>query len=172
MKKEKNTFEESLKIALLFCNAWDQEELSDEILADKISDLIKTENGARGFFVISLSSDSPLMDRLPDPIVQKLRFGGDLIVDLTVRNLTMSSAMAVTHKRNKQFDQENSSKRIQRRCIELLRLLEPKLVKNRIESLLEGTKGIGKDVIFLKRWGYDNEQIQSIVSAINSIPEN
>ena len=54
-------------------------------------------DGARGFFVISLAGDSPLMDRLPDPLQMQLRAAGDGVVDLTVRNLAMSTAMALHH---------------------------------------------------------------------------
>ena len=41
-------------------------------------------------FVISLAGDSPLMDRLLDPLQPQLRAAGDGVVDLTVRNLAMS----------------------------------------------------------------------------------
>ena len=153
MKQHKADFEEALKIASFWCNAWDQEELSDEVLADKIADLLSKKEGARGFFVISLSSNSPLMDRLPNPLIIKLREAGEFVVDLTVRNLAMSTAMAVFHNNKKDSTQRASSERIKLRCIELLKLLEPKLVKKRLELLLDATQGKkGKDMEFIKRW--------------------
>lgn len=172
MNKQKPAFEQALEIASFWCNAWNQGELSDEVLADKVLDLLKQKEGARGFFVISLSSDCPLMDRLPEPLIFSLRAEGEYVIDLTIKNMAMSSAMAIFHKRNKNSDQQNSSERIKRRCIELLRLLEAKLVKERLEVLLEATQGNGKDVEFLRRWNYDEEQISAISESIHSIAEN
>ncbi len=165
------SFEEAMNAASLWCSAWEAEEISDEVLADRVSELLKSKNGVRGFFVISLSSDSPLMDRLPEALIFQLREAGELVVDITVKNLVMSSAMALHHKRNKSDHQKSSSQKIQRRCIEILRLLEPNTVKERLESFLQATQGEGKDVAFLARWNYDQEQKQCIVQGINSIAE-
>ena len=162
MSKKELTFEEAIQVATLWCNAWEREELSDEVLADRIGELIGTKIGARGFFVVSLSSNSPLMDRLPEALVFKLIEGKEVVVDLTVRNLAMSTAMAIEHKRNNDLEKEYSSKRVAYRCIELLKLLETNSVKSRIEKLSEATKGYGEDIEFLNRWGYDQEQINAI----------
>ena len=72
---------------------WENGELSDEVLADRVAELVASRDGARGFFVVSLAGDSPLMDRLPDSVALVLRAGGDGVVDLSVRNLAMSTAM-------------------------------------------------------------------------------
>ena len=164
------TFEEAIHCALLWCNAWDKGELSDEVFADRVAELLESMNGARGFFVVSLSSECPLMDRLPEPLIFKFREAKELVVDLTVKNLAMSSAMAIQHKRNQDESQLSGSLRISTRCIEILRLLDPLLVKKRIEKLLEGTNGIGEDVDFINRWGYDSEQKSAIAVNILSIP--
>ncbi len=171
MNIENSDFEEALKKASFWCNAWESGELSDEVLADKVSDLLNDDEGARGFFVISLTSESPLMDRLPEPLVNKLQEGGEFIIDLVVKNLAMSSAMTLFHKRQKNYDLKNSSERIKRRCIEILRLLDSHLVKERLEILLNGIKGFGKDNGLIKRWNYDKEQITAISESIFLVPE-
>ncbi len=171
MNKAHSYFEEALKQASFWCNAWEAGELSDEVLADKVSDLLHKEEGARGFLVISLTSESPLMDRLPEPLVNKLQKEGEFIIDLVVKNLAMSSAMTVFHNKQKNFDLKNSSERIKRRCIEILRVLDSSLVKERLEVLLNGIKGFGKDSDFLKRWNYDREQVKAISESIFLIPE-
>ena len=112
MNKKKPTFEQSINASLIWCNAWENGQLSDEVLADRVSDLLETETGARGFFVISLSSDCPLMDRLPDPFLMELRGRGELIVDLTTRNMAMSTAMAISHERDNNEEQKRKSIRI------------------------------------------------------------
>ena len=172
MKRQNPSFEEAMNAASLWCTAWEEGELSDEVLADRVFELLKTKAGARGFFAISLSSDSALMDRLPDTLIFQLRASGEAIVDITAKNLAMSTAMEIHHIRNKNTEQKAGSERIKQRCIELLRLLEPNSVKTRLENLLQATKqDKGIDVEFLNRWNYDNEQKKAIEISINSVAE-
>ena len=49
------TFKQAINASMLWCNAWENEELSDEVLADRVAELLATRDGARGFFVIMLS---------------------------------------------------------------------------------------------------------------------
>ena len=100
MTELKPTFEQAMNASIIWCKNWDDDEISDEVLAERIGELLKNIDSARGFFVISLSSDSKLMDRLPDPLIYQLREAGELIVDLTVKNLAMSSAMEIHHLEN------------------------------------------------------------------------
>jgi hypothetical protein len=93
------------------------------------------------------------------------------VVDLTARNLAMSTAMALHHGRSGDTGQQGGSERVQLRCTELLRLLEPGAVKQRLETLLEGTAGRGDDVAFLDRWGYDAEQKAAIGEAVLAVAE-
>ncbi len=93
------TFPEAMSLCAERIALWDAGELSDEVLADEVGQLVMHRDGARGFFVVSLTVDSPLMDRLPESLVVQLRQAGEGVVDLTVRNLAMSSAMLVHHRR-------------------------------------------------------------------------
>ncbi len=172
MKTIKPNFEEAMNVAALWCKAWEAGELSDEVLADRVSELLATQNGARGFFVVTLASDSPLLDRLPDPLAMQLREAGETVVDLTVRNLAMSSAMAVHHKRQANSNQQAASERVTSRCMDLLRILEPNSVKNRLEKLLVATEGKGEDLAFLEKWKYDKEQRLAIAANILAIANN
>tara|TARA_B100000700_G_C14866096_1_gene771022 strand:+ start:252 stop:770 length:519 start_codon:yes stop_codon:yes gene_type:complete len=172
MEDKKPSFKQALDATILWCNAWEEGNLSDEVLADRIAELVETHEGARGFFVISLSSDCPLMDRLPEPLIFQLRKVGESIVDLTTKNLAMSSAMAVHHRRNQDKKHLSGSERIIARCTELLKVLEPNSVKKHLETLLDATIGKGNKVDFLERWGYDNEQKKAIAFNINAIAEN
>jgi hypothetical protein len=85
-----------MEIAAAWLGHWQNGELSDEVLADRVGELVASLEGARGFFVVSLTSDAPLMDRLPECLVLSLRQAGDGVVDLSARNLAMSTAMAFT----------------------------------------------------------------------------
>jgi hypothetical protein len=163
------TFQEAMAQSAEWIRLWEAEELSDDVLADAVGALVRERDGARGFFVASLTSDSPLMDRLPEPLVHQLRLAGEGVVDLTVRNLAMSTAMMIHHARNQDQDLLESSARVQSRCQELLRQLEPAVVKERLEKMLRGLRGEGEDQAFLERWGYDSEQKEMIKSILFSI---
>ena len=168
MNEQKPTFKEAMQASLIWCKSWENDEISDEVISDRIGELIKTVEGARGFFVVSLSIDCPLMDRFPDALIFQLRSSRDIVIDLTVKNLAMSSAMVITHHKNND-SQEIQSERIKIRCIELLKLLDSNAVKKRLDVLLEATKGNGTDLKFLDRWGYNDEQITAIAESIYEV---
>ena len=168
MNEQKPTFKEAMQASMIWCKSWENDEISDEVISDRVGELIKTVEGARGFFVVSLSIDCPLMDRFPDALIFQLRSSGEIIVDLIVKNLAMSSAMIITHRNNKD-PQERQSERIKIRCIELLKLLDSTQVKKRLNVLLEATKGNGKDLKFLNKWGYSDEQINAISESIYEV---
>ena len=166
------TFQQAMEIAAVWIQQWDQEEISDEVIADRVGELVESRDGARGFFVISLAGDSALMDRLPEALVGKLRSCGEDVVDLTVRNLAMSAAMVVHHRQQSDELQAGGSERVNLRCTELLRQLEPNTVKVRLERLLEATaQNKGDDVSFLERWKYDKHQKEAITLAIHAVAE-
>ena len=102
----------------------------------------------------------------------KLRSCGEDVVDLTVRNLAMSAAMVVHHRQQSDALQAGGSERVNLRCTELLRQLEPHSVKARLETLLAAaSNNQGSDVAFLDRWGYDANQKIAIARAVDSVAE-
>jgi hypothetical protein len=163
------SFAQAMEITAQWIGLWEGGELSDEVLADRVGELVASRDGARGFFVVALAGDSALMDRLPEPLAQVLRLAGEGVVDLTARNLAMSTAMAVHHGHQGDEQQQGRSMRVKQRCADLLVWLDPTLVAKRLEVLLEATGGRGEDVAFLQRWGYDGEQIKAIAGAIGSL---
>jgi len=166
------TFQQAMEITAQWLALWESGELSEEVMADRVAELVASRDGARGFFVVALAGTSPLLDRLPETLLVQLRRAGSLVVDLTARNLAMSTAMALAHGRNGDADQQAGSLRVQARATELLRHLEPEGVRQRLETLLAAARdGVGADVAFLARWGYDREQCQAIAEAIEAVAE-
>jgi hypothetical protein len=166
------SFPQAMEIAAQWLGLWEAAELSDEVLADRVAALVSSRDGARGFFVVALAGDSPLLDRLPEPLVGQLRDAGEGVVDLTARNLAMATAMAVHHRRNGDGEQAGRSDRVRERSTELLRRLEPALVKQRLETLLLAARdGQGSDQEFLARWGYDDEQRRAIAGSVLAVAE-
>jgi hypothetical protein len=85
----------------------------------------------------------------------------------------MSTAMALHHGRSGDPAQQGASERVQLRCTELLRCLEPGAVKERLESLLAAAQGApSDDQAFLERWGYDADQKLAIAEAILAVAED
>lgn len=166
------SFPQAMEIAAQWLALWDAGELSDEVLADRVAKLVASRDGARGFFVVALSGDSPLLDRLPEPLLLQLRAAGEGVVDLTARNLAMSTAMAVHHRRTGDEVQAGRSERVRQRSAELLRHLDPLAVKHRLEPLLEAAQaGTGPDQAFLERWHYDEEQRRAIAAAVLAVAD-
>ena len=60
---------------------------------------------------------------------------------------------------------------MQSRSKELLRQLDPHLVKDKLESLLMGLDGEGEEQKFYERWGYDPEQKLEIQQVLVSVAQ-
>jgi len=166
------SFQQAMEITAQWLGLWENGELSDEVLADRVAELVASRDGARGFFVVSLAGDCPLMDRLPEPLVLQLAAAGEGVVDLSARNLAMSTAMTLHHQRAGDVQQQAASARVAARCCELLRLLPGAAVKARLETLLEAAAHHqGDDVAFLERWGYDAQQKAAIAAAVEAVAE-
>ncbi len=172
------SFPQAMEIAAQWIGLWEAGELSDEVLADRVGELVASRDGARGFFVVGLTGEAPLLDRLPEPLVAVLRQAGPGVVDLTARNLAMSTAMVLHHRRSGDLEHQAGSERVQWRSTELLRQLEPVAVKQRLETLLAAAAAdagaetvVAEDRAFLDRWGYDAEQRQAIAAAIEAVAD-
>lgn len=172
------SFPQAMEIAAQWIGLWEAGELSDEVLADRVGELVASRDGARGFFVVGLTGEAPLLDRLPEPLVAALRQAGPGVVDLTARNLAMSTAMVLHHRRSGDLEHQAGSERVQWRSTELLRQLEPVAVKQRLETLLAAAAAdagaetvVAEDRAFLDRWGYDAEQRQAIAAAIEAVAD-
>ena len=80
--------------------------------------------------------------------------------------------MLFRSQRSGDAQQQGGSERVTARCHELLRLLEPAAVRDRLEVLLAATRGEGDDVAFLDRWGYDAQQREAIAAAVLAVAES
>ena len=111
------SFTQAINITAKWCKEWGEDLLSEEVLADRISELIKTKKGLRGFFAYALSDkDCFLLDKLPFSLMFKLNEGGYPVVEIVVKNLIMSSAQIIIHRRDNNRRYEISSENISDRC--------------------------------------------------------
>ena len=144
--------------------------LSEEVLADRIAELIKTRNGLRGFFAYALSDkDCFLLDKLPFSLIYKLNEGGNVVVEIVVKNLIMSSAQIIIHRRNNNHEYEMVSENISERCKAILRLLGTKSVTKSVNQVLRNLNNMGNS--FDNSVKYDSEQKEFIKKQISDISQ-
>ena len=144
---EKPTFYQSIDIANKWCKDWEEELLSDEVLADRVAELVKTNSGMRGFFAYALSDiNCSLLDKLPSSLTFKFIEGGEKIVEITLKNLIMSSAQVINHRRDKNPEYEEMSKNISDRCINILKILNTNLVNDKVNMFLNNLDNLGNSM--------------------------
>ena len=164
------SFSQAINISALWCKEWGEDLLSEEVLADRISELIKTKNGLRGFFAYALSDrDCYLLDKLPSSIIFMLTKGGEEVVEILVKNLLMSSAQIIVHQREKNIEYKLTSENISERCKGILRVLETKLVTKTINQIVKDLDNIGNS--FDNSTKYDDQQKEFIKQQIYDIAQ-
>jgi len=164
------SFTQAINISAQWCKEWGEDLLSEEVLADRVAELIKTKNGLRGFFAYALSDqDCYLLDKLPFSLVFKLQEGGNNVVEIVIKNLIMSSAQIVVHNRENNFQYKLSSENIAERCKSILRVLETKLVTKNITQLINNLDNLGNSFDNSKK--YDDMQKEFIKSQIFDIAQ-
>ena len=164
------SFMQSITIANDWCKDWDDDLLSDEVLADRIKELLKSKSGTRGFFAYTLSdSNCTLLDKLPSSLVFSFRERGEQVVDITIKNLFMSSAQILNHQKAKNFEYAEKSNIIADRCINLLKELDTKLVTKKINKLLSEIDNMGNS--FDNQVKYNAEQKNFIKEKVNEIAQ-
>ena len=164
------SFTQAINISAQWCKEWGEDLLSDEVLADRISELTKTRNGMRGFFAYALSDqDCYLLDKLPFAVVFKLRERGKDVVEIIVKNLIMSSAQIIVHTRENNLEYKSNSENISERCKSILRVLDTQLVTKTINKIIKDLDNLGNSFDFSKK--YDQKQKEFIKRQIFDIAE-
>lgn len=168
LKVPEVTFEQAIAFTQSLLSQVEADQLKEPELATIVSELVKTENGARGFFVTYLTSESSIADNPPTAVVQALQTSPE--VALLVKNLAMSAAQAVYHRRNHKEDMAQDSERVHQRTARLIELVDLPAVYDRLQQLQQTiTTGEGSYKAFLERWGYDTEQKQIISQALQQV---
>ncbi|MCU0524930.1 MAG: hypothetical protein MUF72_08910 [Elainella sp. Prado103] len=148
----------------------EQRQLSEPDLEAAITALVATENGARGFFVTYLTDARSIADQPTAAVIRALRSSPDIVSELLVKNLAMSSAMAITHRRNQNQDLAAGSDRVQSRTLALIQQVQLEQLRTKAIQLGDSAAtNHGNYATFLNRWGYDQEQRQVIQQQMQRI---
>lgn len=172
----------SFSEAIAFTQTWlarleselEKNELNDSQILTDLAQLLSHSNGVRGFFVAYLTGESPLTDQPPAIFLEGFRSHSVQVSSILVKNLAMSTAMAIAHQRNNDPEQQMESAKVQRRSLQLLKNLCATTTKNSFEqerlALLTALQTkTGEYATFLLRWQYDDEQCHAIQKILESI---
>ncbi|MCZ8067479.1 MAG: hypothetical protein ACK5QJ_15095 [Microcystis sp.] len=141
--------------------------LDIDTITQKLTDLVSTENGARGFFVTYLTSDLSYTEHPSLEVITALKTSPILVNELLVKNLAMSTAMVVYHR--SQGDEANAqgSEKVQEKTGQLIKQLLSQSLAEKLQQLATSLNtGQGEYQAFLERWGYDDCQRQAIAEII------
>ena len=89
------------------------------------------------------------------------------IVEIIFKNLVMSSAQIINHRREKNTDYEEKSEQISERCAFILQNLDTKLVTEEARRVVKNLDQMGNT--FDNSAKYDEEQKKFILQKINDL---
>lgn len=144
--------------------------LDEENQENIVKSLVASENGARGFFVTYLTSALPTVDNVSMGIIEGLKSSPQIVSELLVKNLAMSTAMAITHQRNNDLEMAKSSQTVTTRTkvlMDKLKLVEVEQKLAEMKETINNSEGIYQQ--FLTRWGYDEEQKKAILNSVLNV---
>jgi hypothetical protein len=147
------TFEQAVHDAAQLLGQIEAKGLPDEEISNRVHALVRTEVGARGFLVTYLTDQSNTEDLHSDAVVAGLNRSAEIVNDLIAKNIVMSSAMALTHRRNNAEELVSGSQRVTRRCITLARCMSSRALLVRLDSMVAAVE----EVLASKDDGFDVE---------------
>ncbi|WP_013321224.1 hypothetical protein [Gloeothece verrucosa] len=164
------TFEQAIELTQQLLEQISQGTSSQEEIETLVTDLVKTLNGARGFFVVYITGDYPLDDSAFQAVLSGLKTSPKIVSELLTKNVSMSTAMAITHTRNNDPELAQQSRDTQKRTVHLIQnlpLLDLSQELDKLRETLEKDEGVYHE--FLNRWHYDSEQRQAIYQVIKKL---
>lgn len=165
---ESMTFQEAIALTQSLLKQIEAGTLSPSEIQSAVTNLVQSQNGARGFFVTYLNSN--LADSPSPVILSALQSSPNTISELLVKNVAMSAAMEITHLRNQKEEMAQGSKQVCQRSMNLIQQLQLAEIQATARQLHHSAvTGEGDYTEFLQRWGYDSEQRQVISEALSSI---
>ena len=163
-------FDEAINLTQNFLTQLKANQLSSTEIQDFVTNLVATSNGARGFFVTYLTSSDPICDEPRSEIIAALGAHPEITADLLVKNIAMSTAQQLYHQRREDPDMAASSATVATRTIEIVKQLNLPQIQEMCRELIDTImNGSGTYSNFLKRWGYDEEQKNSIAQVVSQL---
>ena len=164
------TFEEAIAFTESLMSQMTAGELSPADIEQAIVELVASENGARGFFVTYLTSEGTLADNPSAEVIQALQSSPDIVAELLVKNLAMSAAMELVHRRDGNEEMAQGPEQVRSRTAYIIEQVEMEQIHEIASELRESAlTGEGNYKAFLRRWEYDAGQRQIIAQVLEQI---
>ena len=163
-------FDEAISLTQTFLMQLKKDELTSSQIQDFVTQLVETSNGARGFFVTYLTAQDPICDEPRSEIIAALGAHPEITADLLVKNLAMSTAQQLYHHRRNDLEMAASSATVAARTVKIIQQLNLPQIQEMCRELVSTiTTGTGSYSEFLTRWGYDDEQKNSIAQVVSQL---
>jgi hypothetical protein len=164
------TFEEAIAQTQSLLSQMEAGEISNQKFAEAIAQLVKSDNGARGFFVTYLTSEGTVADNPSPELIEALQSSPDTVAELLVKNVAMSAAIAMTHRREGNEEIAQGSDQVRLRTTRLIEQATlPQVGDIAIQLHESAATGEGAYKAFLQKWGYDAQQRQEICDSLEQI---
>lgn len=161
------TFAEAIHLTQVLLDEIENKTIKKEEIEKAIASLVKTKDGARGFFVAYLSDNRSIADHPSPEVISALQASPQWVSELLVKNLVMSTAMTVTHSRDNNEEMVHNSARVAARSAALIIATNLDLAQEKLQQMYSSLQtGEGEYSQFLTRWQYDHEQRQKMREAI------
>jgi hypothetical protein len=163
-------------IAANLIDAVENNETSISEAKTQLEELLRTSNGARGFFVSFLTGHSKLSQNVPPEFLDEFKVHADLVYDLLIKNVVMSASTGYANLLAGEADTARKSLAVSEKTMAIIKgLRDPAMVKiidlmiESIDILLNGAKDAESMYCqFLRRWGYDKAQLDFAKTTILS----
>jgi hypothetical protein len=163
-------FDAAIDLTQLFLSQLKKNELTSSQILDFVSELIPTANGARGFFVTYLTAQDPICDEPQPEVIAAIAAHPEIAADLLVKNIAMSTAQQLYHQRRNDSEMIASSATVAARTTKIIKALNLPQIQAMCRELVSTIQtGTGSYTDFLTRWGYDDEQKQSIDQIVSQL---
>jgi hypothetical protein len=132
---ESLSFPQAISTTQVLMNQIIANELSQAEIHQRVSSILNSKNGGRGFFVAYLTSDLSLPDNPSPGMLDGLRSAKEMSSELLVKNLAMSSAMITAHRHNHDLQNVAGSQKVCIRTGNLIKQLNLQLIKEKLQEL-------------------------------------
>jgi hypothetical protein len=167
---ESISFSEAIAATQSLMNQINSHKLREVEVQQRVSSMLSSKNGGRGFFVAYLTSNMSLADNPCRGVLNGLKSAAEMSSELLVKNLAMSSAMVITHRHNNDSENVAGSEKVCRRTSNLIQQLNLQLIQKKLREMQNTIKnGSGKYQDFIERWDYSSEQKKAIQDAISKL---
>ena len=167
LSPESMSFPQAIAGTQSLMNQINSNKLSEVEIQQKVSLILSSKNGGRGFFVTYLTSDLTLADNPSIGVLSGLKSAMEISSELLVKNLAMSSAMIVAHDLNNDSESVAGSQRVCQRTCNLIQQLDLQLIEKKLQEMQNTIEnGSGKYQEFIERWDYSSEQKRAIQDTI------